>query len=74
MRIIIRDWGPGIAAELLGEIGKPIIRASRKGLGIGLLLSQATVERYGGRIELINASGGGAEARLHLPLAREKLK
>lgn len=74
MRIIIRDWGPGIAAELLGDMGKPIIRASRKGLGIGLLLSQATVERYGGRIELINASGGGAEARLHLPLAREKLK
>ena len=38
-------------------------------LGIGLLLSQATVERYGGRIELVNATGGGAEARLHLPLA-----
>ncbi len=72
MRIIIRDWGPGFAAELLGDIGKPIIRASGNGLGIGLLLSQATVERYGGRIELINAPGGGAEARLHLP--RETLK
>jgi two-component system sensor histidine kinase RegB len=74
MRIIIRDWGPGIAADLLGDMGKPIIRASRKGLGIGLLLSQATVERYGGRIELVNASGGGAEARLHLRLGRDKPK
>ena len=72
MRIIIRDWGPGFAAELLGDIGKPIIRASGNGLGIGLLLGQATVERYGGRIELINAPGGGAEARLHLPRETQK--
>ncbi len=33
----------------------------------GLLLSHATVERYGGRIELRNVSGGGAEATLLLP-------
>ncbi len=70
-RIIIRDWGPGIGDEFLKNMGKPIIRASRSGLGIGLLLSHATVERYGGRIELLNAKGGGTEANLHLPLAGE---
>jgi two-component system sensor histidine kinase RegB len=67
-RIVIRDRGPGISAELLQDMGKPVIRASRKGLGIGLLLSHATVERCGGRIELLNASGGGTEANLYLPL------
>ncbi|MCB1853307.1 MAG: HAMP domain-containing histidine kinase [Halieaceae bacterium] len=67
-RIAIRDWGPGIDVDILQDIGKPVIRASRDGLGIGLLLSHATVERYGGRIELLNASDGGAVATLYLPL------
>jgi two-component system sensor histidine kinase RegB len=68
--ISIRDWGPGIGGEMLKDMGKPIIRASPRGLGIGLLLSHATVERYGGRIELLNASEGGTEARLYLPVGR----
>lgn len=69
-RIAIRDWGPGIDVDILQDVGKPVIRASRAGLGIGLLLSHATVERYGGRIELLNAGDGGAVATLYLPLAR----
>ena len=71
LRISIRDWGPGIGGELLRDLGKPVIRASRSGLGIGLLLSHATVERYGGRIELANARDGGTEATLYLPVTRE---
>jgi two-component system sensor histidine kinase RegB len=66
--IDIRDWGPGIAGELLQDMGRPVIRASRDGLGIGLLLSHATVERYGGHIELRNAPDGGTIATLSLPL------
>ncbi|MEP5569481.1 MAG: ATP-binding protein [Halioglobus sp.] len=67
-QIEIRDWGSGIPPELLENIGKPIIRTSRSGLGIGLLLSHATVERFGGRIELQNAPDQGAIAILFLPL------
>jgi two-component system sensor histidine kinase RegB len=67
-RITVRDWGEGFAPELLQDIGKPIIRSSGSGLGIGLLLSHATVARYGGHIELRNVSDGGAEATLYLPL------
>ncbi|MEM6582256.1 MAG: ATP-binding protein [Pseudomonadota bacterium] len=65
--VAIRDWGPGLSNDMLQSMGKPIIRASMEGLGIGLLLSHATVERYGGRIELSNAAGGGTEAQLYLP-------
>ena len=67
-RINIRDRGPGIPAELLENLGKPIIHADKSGLGIGLMLSQATVERYGGRIQLRNMREGGALATLILPL------
>jgi two-component system sensor histidine kinase RegB len=66
--IRIRDWGPGIPTELLEHIGKPIIHAGKSGLGIGLMLSQATVERYGGNIELRNLPQGGTLATLTLPL------
>ena len=66
--ISIRDWGSGIPPELLENIGKPMIHADKSGLGIGLMLSQATVARYGGRIELRNMRDGGTLATLILPL------
>ena len=67
VHIAIRDFGPGIDPALVESIGKPIIRAGRGGLGIGLMLSQAAVERCGGRIELENHLDGGALAVMHLP-------
>ena len=70
--ISVRDWGPGIPAEMLEQMGKPIIHADRSGLGIGLMLSQASVERHGGRIELRNLREGGTLATLTLPLQRRQ--
>lgn len=70
-QIAVRDWGRGIKPELLEDIGKPIIHTSRNGLGIGLLISHATVERHGGRIELRNADDRGAIATLYLPLSEQ---
>lgn len=67
--LAVRDWGSGIKPELLEDIGKPILRTSRNGLGIGLLISHATVERHGGRIELRNAGDIGVIATLFLPLS-----
>jgi len=66
--LAVRDYGPGVPAELLQRIGKPVVQASESGLGLGLLLSHATVERYGGHIELRNAEGTGTIATLTLPL------
>ncbi|MEZ5569548.1 MAG: ATP-binding protein [Halioglobus sp.] len=67
--IHIRDHGPGIAPEMIERIGRPIIHADRNGLGIGLMLSQAAVERAGGRVALRNHKDGGAIATLSLPRA-----
>lgn len=70
VNITIRDWGHGLAPEVIANLGKPVIHANRSGLGIGLMLSQATVERYGGRVELRNCKDGGVLATLSLPLLK----
>ena len=45
-----------------------MLHADRSGLGIGLMLSQAAVERCGGNIVLRNVKEGGTIAILTLPL------
>ncbi len=65
--IAVCDRGPGIPVHLMDRIGKPIIRDGGNGLGLGLLLSHATVNRYGGEIELLNRAHGGTRAILRLP-------
>jgi two-component system sensor histidine kinase RegB len=69
VKIEIRDHGPGVPADLLQKLGKPVVLASKNGLGLGLLLTHATIERYGGTVELRNAITGGTIATLNLPLA-----
>lgn len=65
----IRDRGPGIALEIAERLGKPFVTSKGKGLGLGLFLSHATVERHGGEIRLFNHPQGGTEAVVRLPRA-----
>jgi two-component system sensor histidine kinase RegB len=64
----IRDRGPGIALEVADQIGKPFVTSKGKGLGLGLFLSHATIERHGGDIRLFNHPNGGTDAVLRLPI------
>lgn len=66
--ITVRDQGPGLAIEIAEQIGKPFVSTKGKGLGLGLFLSHATVDRYGGSIKLYNRPQGGTQAELRLPL------
>lgn len=69
MTLHIRDRGPGIALELADKLGKPFVTTKKgKGLGLGLFLSHATIERHGGDIRLFNHPDGGTEAVLRLPV------
>ncbi len=70
--IDILDRGPGISGAAAQQIGQPFFTTKRRqgGLGIGLFLSNATLERLGGRVELFNRPGGGACTRVTLPFAR----
>ncbi|MDO8328996.1 MAG: ATP-binding protein [Fluviicoccus sp.] len=72
VRLEIRDRGPGLAADLMPVAGSRIVRSSTEnGMGIGLLLSNATVERHGGEVRISPREGGGTIVTVSLPILGE---
>ena len=71
----ISDQGPGIAAEDLPELFSQYKRfdsaQGSDGLGLGLTMVKAVVERHGGRIECESSVGKGTTFSLQLPLLDE---
>jgi two-component system nitrogen regulation sensor histidine kinase GlnL len=69
-RIAILDNGPGIPESMLPRLFTPFATSKAQGTGLGLAVSRRIVEAHGGRIEVRNRAGGGAEAALFLPLVQ----
>lgn len=67
IRLTIQDRGPGVPPEIAEQLGKPFITTKGKGLGLGLFLSQASVNRAGGTVKLYSREGGGTLTELCLP-------
>jgi nitrogen fixation/metabolism regulation signal transduction histidine kinase len=65
----VRDRGTGLDPELAGRVFEPYVSTKRRGSGLGLSLVRDIAERHRGRVTLENRDGGGAVARLTLPLA-----
>jgi len=68
--VCILDRGPGISEDIAKKIGKPFVSTKRKGLGLGLFLSNATMSRAGGTVNLYNRPSGGTLTEMTLPLTR----
>ncbi len=66
----ILDDGPGLATDIADQIGKPIIINSESGLGIGLLLTHATITRFGGTVTLYRRAPRGTRTLASLPARR----
>ncbi len=67
-RISVQDNGPGIPEPMLHRLFTPFATSKPHGTGLGLAISRRIVEAHGGRIEVKNRTGGGAEATVYLPL------
>ena len=73
--VSVADTGPGIPTEELPRLFERFHRgtaarvAEAPGVGLGLAICRALVERHGGRIAVESPPGGGATFRVHLPLA-----
>jgi two-component system sensor histidine kinase RegB len=65
----VTDRGPGFAAGMLAQFGKPYQSSKgRPGGGLGLFLVVNVARTLGGSVSAANRPGGGAEVRLTLPL------
>lgn len=64
--IEVEDDGPGIGQQALQQRRR--IKASDKGMGLGLLLSHASLERAGGTLSLQARAGGGTLTRIVVPI------
>jgi two-component system sensor histidine kinase RegB len=67
--IEVLDRGPGVASSLLARLGREPVTTRAEGMGLGLVLAFAAVERAGGRIAIAAREGGGTRARIDLPLS-----
>jgi len=73
-RVSVEDCGPGISAAEMPFIFERFHRGDRSrarstgGFGLGLAISKALVEAYGGRIEAHNLRERGTEMRVELPV------
>lgn len=69
LTLSIRDFGEGLSAQRLQELGK-VPQPSEQGLGIGQFLANMTIERLGGVIERRLHSEGGVETMIRYPARR----
>jgi two-component system sensor histidine kinase RegB len=64
----ITDRGPGLRSDIHGRLGKMPVTTKSEGLGIGLYLAHATIQRLGGNIDIAERGGGGTRLHIKLPL------
>ena len=71
VRLIVRDEGPGMSADVLRHAGEPFFttKEAGTGFGLGLFLARMFAERCGGSLTL--ESDHGTTAILDLPLSTE---
>jgi two-component system sensor histidine kinase RegB len=72
-QLTIRDHGPGLAPHNLESLGDPFMTDKADGLGLGLFLSRATLNRFGASIRVQNAVGGGLLTEIVLPLSHDDM-
>jgi len=64
----IRDRGHGLSEDIKQHLGRKPMSQKEHGLGLGLFLSHAIIERFGGSVNLFNRENGGMTTRIILPL------
>ena len=71
VEIAFHDSGPGFPPEALPRLLDPFFTTKDNGTGLGLPIVSTIITSHGGRLELSNPDGGGAQVSIILPVARE---
>jgi nitrogen fixation/metabolism regulation signal transduction histidine kinase len=64
----VRDRGPGLRPDVAARAFEPYVSTKQRGSGLGLSLVRDIATQHGGDVTLADREGGGAVARLSLPL------
>ena len=67
LSIYIDDDGPGLSDEARRLAGRAVFTSKSGGLGLGLVLSNANLNRLGGDVTLSDRDGGGTRTHVRLP-------
>ncbi len=73
IKIMIKDRGCGMPAEILEKIFDPYFSGRKSGHGLGLAITHSIVIKHGGYIFVDSREGTGSEFTLFLPALREAL-
>jgi two-component system sensor histidine kinase RegB len=68
IELCIKDYGAGVAPQLRGRLGKAFTSNKPEGMGLGLFLTRATLQRYGGSITIKPGRKSGSETKVILPI------
>jgi signal transduction histidine kinase len=66
-RVLVKDHGPGIPAEIRAELFRPFKTTKARGTGLGMATAKRLVELHGGRIHVVCPPEGGTEITVQLP-------
>ena len=69
--LLIRDYGSGFTTAQLSELGGQLMQ-SDQGMGMAVLLSNATFERLNGSLTLFNHKEEGAVAKVKLAIVEQE--
>ena len=68
LTLVISDRGPGLHEGVSRQLGRQPVTTKDEGMGVGLYLARATVQRLGGDLSIRNREQGGTITRITLPL------
>jgi two-component system sensor histidine kinase RegB len=73
VRVLVRDRGHGMSAEVLERAGEPFFttRPPGRGTGLGLFVVRLHAERLGGALQLVSVPGSGTTASVEWPVGHE---
>jgi PAS domain S-box-containing protein len=71
VKISVRDYGCGIAADVLARIFDPYFTTKQGGSGLGLATAHAIVTKHGGHISVQSRVGVGTTFSIYLPACDE---
>jgi two-component system sensor histidine kinase RegB len=70
LRLVIEDEGVGMSASALARVGEPFFttKSPGEGMGLGLFLARAVVERLGGSLSVDSEEGRGTKVVFEVPV------